>query len=224
VPKGSYVQRQIDGIAGSISFVADGQTPVTLGLSRQLVGEASFGAYGFAYCGSLLATTATPLFPRQEELLERAAAAADCITREFGLVGLNGIDFIARNGVPYPIEVNPRYSASMELIERSHRISLFRVHADACHGFLPATPHPATSVHGKAIVFARHDIVLGNTQPWLDYEWLADIPRPSEAIRRGRPICTVFAEGPDEKTCRRILGNRAREVYRFVQGGRSRVA
>ena len=43
---------------------------------------------------------------------------ADAVTRDFGLVGLNGIDFIARAGVPWPIEVNPRYSASMELLER----------------------------------------------------------------------------------------------------------
>ena len=48
----------------------------------------------------------------------RLAAVA---AAEFHLVGVNGIDFIERSGVPYPIEINPRWSASMELVERALR-------------------------------------------------------------------------------------------------------
>ena len=91
------------------------------------MGEKEFGSHGFRYCGSLLAG-GRRLFDRGDEVASVAIALAAAVTEEFGLVGLNGLDFVARGGVPYPIEVNPRYSASMELVERSTRSSLFQMH------------------------------------------------------------------------------------------------
>jgi uncharacterized protein len=224
VPRSGYLQERMVGVPGSIVFAADGRGAVTLGLSRQLVGDARLGVAGFRYCGSLLATHAAPLFPRQEELLERAAAVAALVTREFGLVGLNGIDFIARDGVPYPIEVNPRYSASMELVERAGDISLFEAHARACEGLLPPSPTLGNQVHGKAIVFARQDLRLGNTAGWLDRAFLADVPHSGERIRRGHPICTVFADAPSGKACHHLLLQRAAGIYRIVESGKWRAA
>jgi predicted ATP-grasp superfamily ATP-dependent carboligase len=205
-------------------FAADGRNATTLGLSRQLVGDGRLGVGGFRYCGSLLATPALPLFPNQEELLDRAAALAAVVTREFGLVGLNGVDFIASNGVPYPVEVNPRYSASMELVERAGGMSLFEVHARACDGLLPLPLPLGSRVHGKAIVFARHDVRLGNTQSWVGQASLADVPHPGEKIRRGHPICTVFAEAQSGEACQRLLLQRAAGIYRIVESRKRRAA
>jgi predicted ATP-grasp superfamily ATP-dependent carboligase len=190
-----------------------------LGLSRQLIADARFGAHGFRYCGSLLGP-ATGLFPSQRELLDTALGLADAVTEEFGLIGLNGIDFIAQNGVPYPIEVNPRYSASMELVERARGFSLFEVHAGACHGTLPSRASQMEGVEGKAIVYARRDVILGDTRPWLALRSVADVPHPGERIRKGRPICTVFASGRDVASCHRILVRRAARVYRAVEASR----
>jgi uncharacterized protein len=224
VPRSRYLQERIVGLPGSIVFAADGRSAVTLGLSRQLVGDARLGASGFRYCGSLLATPAAPLFPNQEELQEWAAAIVALLTREFGLVGLNGIDFIASKGVPYPIEVNPRYSASMELVERATGLSLFEAHARACDGVLPLPPALGNRVHGKAIVFARHDVRLGSTGSWLGQAWLADVPHSGETIRRGSPICTVFAEARGGEACQRLLLRRAAVIYRMVESRKRRVA
>src|SRR5665213_2970586 len=54
VPRTSIVQERIRGGAGSIIFVADGAAAIPLALTRQLSGDAAFGASGFAYCGSIL--------------------------------------------------------------------------------------------------------------------------------------------------------------------------
>lgn len=224
LPRSSYLQTRIAGIIGSIVFAADRGSAVPLGFSRQLVGDPRLGARGFRYCGSLLGTPSVRLFPHQEELLEKAAALAGIVTHQFGLVGLNGIDFIARNGVPYPIEVNPRYSASMELVERAQGISMFRVHARACRGILPAPPAFGASMQGKAIVFARRDVVLGDTRSWTRREWLADIPHSGERIGQGHPICTVYAEASEPKACHRLLIKRAAEVYRLAETRRTRAA
>jgi predicted ATP-grasp superfamily ATP-dependent carboligase len=224
LPRSGYLQRRVSGIAGSMVFAANRSAAVVLGFSRQLVGNSRFGAHGFRYCGSILGNPSSPLFPRQSELLEQAVALAGIVTREFGLVGLNGIDFIARNGVAYPIEVNPRYCSSMELVERAQGGSIFRVHAEACRGVLPSATAPGILVYAKAIVFARRDVALGDTRSWRRHQWLADIPQPGERIGRGRPICTVLAEAADEKACYRLLIRRATEVYRLVESPRKRAA
>ncbi|MGH7509833.1 MAG: ATP-grasp domain-containing protein [Gemmatimonadales bacterium] len=217
VAKTSYLQEHITGIPGSVLFAADGSRAVPLGLSRQLVGDARLGASGFRYCGSLLATPGAPLFPRQEELGKAAAELASAVTEEFGLVGLNGLDFVARGGVPCPIEVNPRFSASMELIERAHGVSMFSLHLRACRGVLPTTAPGSAEVEGKAIVFARRDVVVGETRPWVEDSCIADVPHPGEPIARGRPICTVFARAGDAPSCHRLLIRRAAAVYRAVE-------
>jgi predicted ATP-grasp superfamily ATP-dependent carboligase len=214
VPRGSYLQEQIAGIPGSMIFAANGEDAVLLGISRQLVGDSRFGAQGFRYCGSLLGSATAPVFPHHGEVLQAAAAMAREVSREFGLLGLNGIDFIAQKGVPYPIEVNPRYSASMELLERAYGLSMFKVHARACDGILPAELQATPGIHGKAIVFAKRDVTLGKTEAWVGRHDFSDVPHPGERIPRGRPICTVFARAAVPSVCIRRLLRHAGVVYR----------
>jgi predicted ATP-grasp superfamily ATP-dependent carboligase len=75
----------------------------------------------------------------------------------------------------------------------------------------------SSAVHGKAIVFARRDSLVGNSRAWLRRRWVADVPRPGEYILRGRPICTVFARGRTPAECRARLVRRARMIYRTMR-------
>jgi predicted ATP-grasp superfamily ATP-dependent carboligase len=180
----------------SVAFVADGQRAALLGISRGLAGDPAFGARGYRYCGSVYPFSAEPA------LLERLSAIAGALTEAFGLVGLNGIDFVLREGEPYVLEINPRYSASMELIERGGRLSVFEAHVAACGGALPSfDAAPMPEVLGKAILYARRDVVVGDTGRWLFRDDLRDVPFPGERVRRGHPVCTVFARGADSVTC-----------------------
>ena len=113
----------MQGCLASVVFVAAAGRAVPFGVSRQLVGEAAFGATGYRYCGSILAASDDVQFERDAALVDAACAMARAISEEFDLAGVNGIDFVARDGVPWPIEVNPRWSASMELVERALRVS-----------------------------------------------------------------------------------------------------
>jgi len=215
VPGTRYVQERIDGVAGSITFVADGRRAAPLGLSLQLVGLPGFGASGFRYCGSLLCGGPAPLFDREPALLESAIAAATAATEAFGLVGVNGIDFIARDGVAWVVELNPRYSASMELVERAHRVSIFQAHVDGCSGRLPSAAHlrgPLPQVHGKAVIYATESLIAQRVRRWRD-ESIRDVPHPGERIARGRPICTVFAAAESATACMAVLEARAAWVY-----------
>jgi uncharacterized protein len=223
VPRTHYLQQRLAGLPGSIIFAADGHRGVVLGVTRQIVGDTRMGAGGFRYCGSLLGDAAI-LFPTQPMFQDVAEGLAVAVSKEFGVQGLNGVDFIATDGIPYPIEVNPRYSASMELLERAQRRSMFQVHEQACRGTLPTGHMASEQVHGKAIVFARKNVVVGDTREWLDDISLADIPRPGETIQRGRPICTVFASAADAQSCYERLVSRAAAVYRLTKPGRRTAA
>jgi predicted ATP-grasp superfamily ATP-dependent carboligase len=218
VPAGCYLQEFVAGTPGSVVFVAADGRAVPIGVSRQLVGEAAFGATGYRYCGNILASAGDAQFDRDDALLDAACALARALSEEFGLIGVNGIDFIARGGVPWVIEVNPRWSASMELVERAYGFSVFGAHAAACvSGALPDfdlhSARRAGRAHGKAVVFARRDVALGDTRPWLEDPTVRDVPRPGERVRAGRPVCTVLADGDDAAACHAALVRRADRIY-----------
>jgi predicted ATP-grasp superfamily ATP-dependent carboligase len=212
VPPGCYLQERLAGTPGSVLFVADGRRAVVLGMSRGLAGDPEFGADGFRYSGSILLPSRGPLFRRVARL---AAAATDA----FGLVGVNGIDFIAVGDRPYPLEVNPRYTAAMELVERACRVSVFELHVHALAGALPAAPAavPRGGTLGKAIVYARRPVIVPDTRPWLADATVRDVPPPGTRIPRGAPICTIFARGSDPAACHAALRARARRLYRTLE-------
>ena len=221
LPRGCYLQEFVDGTPGSVVFVAAAGRAVTLGVFRQLIGDPAFGATGYRYCGNILPAPGE----QDPSLIEAAGALASAATEAFGLVGVNGIDFVERGGVPYPVEVNPRWCASMELVERACGISVFEAHAVACaSGVLPAFDPSGTfgdeRALGKAVVFATSDVTVGDVREWLreglrkgSEATIRDVPRPGGRIRAGRPICTVFAAGRDGEACRAGLAARAERVY-----------
>ena len=218
VPRRSYLQERIDGTPGSILFAAARGRCVPLGLSRQLAGDLNFGATGYRYCGSILAPLEDPQFTNGHALLATATAMARCIASEFGLVGINGIDFIARGGLPYAVEVNPRWSASLEVAERAFGTALFRAHADACRtGALPAFDLALSlrdaPVVGKAVVYAQRTGIAPDTRAWLEDSMVRDVPRAGEIFRKGQPICSVFATARDSDACYAALVERAESIY-----------
>ena len=133
-----------------------------------------------------------------------------------------GIDFIARGDVPYAIEVNPRPTASMELVERATGASMWLAHVGGSAGTLPPTAFATTgasvSAHGKAVLYARRDVVLGDTTRWLADDDVRDIPAPGERMARGSPICTIFASGRTSALCYAALVRRARLRFAEVEG------
>ena len=175
-----------------------------LGTTRQLV-AAWTGARAFQYCGSLGPWHLPPAAAR--ELLR----CGQVLARRFALRGIVGIDFVFDGEQAWPVEVNPRLTASVEVVERWLRTSLAAAHLAACQGhpaenFPPPTEPttPPTAV-GKAILFARQPLTISRpTSDHLlsvagpfDHPQLADIPPPETHIQPGEPILTLLADGTD---------------------------
>jgi predicted ATP-grasp superfamily ATP-dependent carboligase len=205
-------------MVGSAAFVADGRQAVLLGLTEQLVGQRVFGATGFHYCGNLV----PPPLPPEElaTLLQEMRAIVSHLTTTFGLRGLNGLDFIWHAGRAWTIEVNPRPSASLELLDLAYGLCVFDAHVRSFSGQLPdfeleqaLTKGPAV---GKAILYAPHDVSVGDTSNWAR-RGIRDIPHPGEQIKHRHPVCTILTTASTPLACLRQLQIRAAEIRGWLR-------
>ncbi|MBI3838218.1 MAG: ATP-grasp domain-containing protein [Planctomycetia bacterium] len=214
-----YFQQRIDGLACSAVYVAAGGDAVLLGITRQLIGVAWTGANGFRYCGSIgplaLAAGVETSFAKIGGVLARA----------FHLVGLFGVDAIVNEQGVWPVEVNPRYTASTELLEWAAGLHAIDVHLTACEeGRVPSVAiQPQQRLFGKAILFASEQFVVSaelcsfllkrhDQRPPA----MADIPVVGTTIEAGWPIVTVFAAAADEHDVLRQLHQHAVEVRSLI--------
>ncbi len=216
-----FIQARLAGRPASAAFVADGRRSLIIGLTEQLIGRAELGGRGFGWCGNLLPLPTgvwSTILPTVEGIAAR-------LTRRFRLRGVNGIDLVigetpAGEPVPYLIEVNPRYTASMELIERAYGLNLFSLHVAALDGRLPDFDLPEQSggpYFGKGIVYARRRVTVPESEvaQWT-IQGRRDVPHPGETIEAGHPICTVLAEGETRAACWQRLLSSAAAVRREV--------
>jgi predicted ATP-grasp superfamily ATP-dependent carboligase len=222
------LQAEVEGRAASAAFVADGRAARVFGLTEQLVGDPALGAHGCAWTGNIL-----PLdVPGGDAggLLDVVAGWASRLTRRFGLRGVNGLDFVLARApggalVPHLVEVNPRYTASMELAEHAYGINVFALHVEGLAGRLPGdvpAERQAAGFFGKAVVYARRTVVTPDTDAWLE-QGVRDVPSGGERIAAGHPVCTVLALGaPDRRACLAELHMRAATMEEALQHGDQR--
>lgn len=107
-----YWQQGIDGKPISSMHFASKGSPLQntlLGFSFQVIADNS----GYRYLGNFLSGNLFG-YLKQNEQWDRAFEIGNRVA-EMGLRGLFGIDWILRNGVLWPIELNPRPTATTEL-------------------------------------------------------------------------------------------------------------
>jgi len=218
---GFMIQEFISGRDCSAAFVANGKECRLLGIAEQLIGMKAFGANGFRYSGNLLPVPEMIDPDSRRILFEKVRRIAEFLTREYALTGVNGIDFILRNDQVYLTEVNPRYSASMEVIEIAYGLPVFNLHLQSIlDGKLPVFDLEAEwnggMFNGKSYLYAEKDVAMPDTGHWLQ-RGIRDVPASGEGIRKGSPVCTVFADGPGRKETLAELIRRAEmlkeEIY-----------
>jgi predicted ATP-grasp superfamily ATP-dependent carboligase len=197
----TYLQEHIDGAAWSAVYVGREGGALLLGATRQLVGESWLHAAAFHYCGSL---GPLPLASLTRDLLRRLG---DLLVTAFGLRGLFGVDFVLRDGKPWPVEVNPRYPASVEVLEYTAGFAALALHRAVFDPGAPC-PDPVPAARpvllGKAVLFAAQALTFPADGPWLETlhqppqaaaPAFADIPAAGQRIEKGRPVLTLFTTG-----------------------------
>src|SRR5660398_229420 len=120
---------------------------------------------------------------------------------------------------PYLLEVNPRYSASMELVERANGTNLFNLHMDGLAGRLPDFSFRERSHQdfvGKGVVYARRAVSIADTSRWVE-RGIRDVPFPGRRIDAGHPVCTVLASGSSRQACFDAISQSAATVYGEIE-------
>jgi len=198
----SYLQEFVDGPTFSGLFVGAAGAARLLGVARQ---ERGGPGSPFHYRGSFAPWPVDPALTADLRRIGEVLAA------EFQLVGLFGVDFIVNDERPWVVEVNPRYTASVELFEGALRRALVEDHYRACvHGDLgrEASLREPARIVGKRVLYADRALVvpdLGLVLPYDDdpYEspLIADVPHPGTKIRAGEPVVTCFAFDATPESC-----------------------
>lgn len=195
-----YFQQKLQGEPVGAAFIANGTECRLIGVHRQLAGLPESCSESFRFCGA-----SAPAEP-DGDTLHAISQIGSSLTRMAGLTGLFGCDFIVNSNGPYLLEVNPRYTASMELWEELLDRSLVGDHVRACReGLLPETAGFLADRRAlKFILYAPEATIvpkgLEDSVREIPGCRLADLPETGSAIEPDHPVCTLLvAAGSQEE-------------------------
>lgn len=180
-----YYQRYIPGTSGSGLFLANGKQAQLLSINQHYLQPCQSSPFRL---GGIISPW---IISEQHQLYLKLAI--NKITSALGLYGINSIDFIiSEQGKLLVLEINPRISASAELL--SCNGALFQYHISACNGLLPEElTIEETSLHSRLhYYFAKHDVHISPEIIWPQV--CHDIPAGNSLIAKDDPICTFIIQ------------------------------
>ena len=216
-----YLQQYVPGISIGVSYCTgsnenpeSNEPPRTriVGIARSILSEELDAPLPWIYRGSLAPYSVSPSVRAS---LERFAKT---VAQSTGIRGLWQADFqIDPNGQLWLLEINPRWSASMELHELLQGYSWITEHVrilcDGASKSVPSPGSPAGQQVAKGILYAPHEMHLsvaqvdrlgrsgwhGTLRELETAEFrLADIPQSDPLgvdFAEGMPIVTVLVAG-----------------------------
>ncbi len=198
-----YFQSYIAGASGSCLFLANGKQVHLISINRHTTKTS----------GNMplrLSAISGPwsLCKNYCQQLERIMTA---ITSHAHLVGLNSIDFIiAETGQLLVLEINPRPSASAQLIKTD--TPLLQHHIHACQGILPKNAiykrDKPSSLH---YLFATKGTTIPTGMTWpADCH---DLPAGGTIINKDDPICTIVINDSARLTYEIIVNKINQKLY-----------
>lgn len=211
-----YLQRSVAGDVLGVTFVNLGEKSHLVGCMRSWTNGEYWGPSPFIYRGNV-----GPVRLEIDEQI-RLTEFANRVREASGLRGVWQADFVRNQAGWWLLEINPRWSSSMELLEVIYDISLVALHMTAVLGITESKISPidwnehsarcarqTSPVIGKVVRYASYDLCPDQSMldRWWDARWdgtvsslleknrLADIPGDASMILKGYPICTEFAIG-----------------------------
>ncbi|MEW4488764.1 ATP-grasp domain-containing protein [Thalassoglobus sp. JC818] len=212
-------ERFISGKSYSGIYIAGASTGDVrfVGLTHQLHGEPAANAHDFQWCGNIGPVTLSV------ELEHKMRRVGNLLKWKLGIVGIFGIDFIVTDDEDvYVLEVNPRYPASLDLLEFATCQGLFGLHVKCFDNSVETadwTFQSENEYFGKMVVYAPREMssngeLDGQVCDFNDYPEFGDIPRAGVKFLAGEPFCTVYAKGGSLESCRDELNARVAELNR----------
>jgi uncharacterized protein len=179
-----YWQRFQAGTPYSALFLADGRQAQIVGFNRQWSVRLS-GTQGFVFSG-VINNADLP-----DEYKAEITHWLQQMVPEFGLKGLNSLDFIHADHSNYVLEINPRPSASMQLYDRDLLSRHIQVCTESVEAISIAQSRERSFQTGYQVVYAENDVIIPDHFEWP--EWCMDLSKPGNMYRAGQPICSIIA-------------------------------
>ena len=207
-----YRQKFIAGVSIGATFLSGDKTAL-MGLTRHIGQVKEFGQTGYLYGGlcypAVVDESVTDCIGR---FGERVSAAAS-------LTGWWGADFILTQDGPYLLEINPRFTASMELIAAAHAIDLVDTQVAAIKGdMIKMIDSQMDGYRATAVCYAKEDCMFDGSHDWFELG-ARDIPHNGSAIKKGEPVISLYADAGSADDCSRLLKEQAARLYSGLRGG-----
>ncbi len=196
-----YYQEYVAGPVFGATLIALPDRVELIGVCRQL--QSNCDAVPFRYAGSV-----GPL-PERESHRIQLQNIGRCLSDRFGFSGWFGIDYVVRADHVLVLEINPRYTASMEILDGRAVDCLFARHLNAFGDWIgkfsyrQRHPSPRTCPFaGKRILYNDRSVALPISSETSDRLWalnqeagaVRDVPVSGIRVPPGGPVCTLWAE------------------------------
>ncbi len=209
-----YYQKQLSGTAVSLSFFADGRIFAPLGYSRPVTTSQS--DLPFVFCG-----LDGPI-ELKDSVDQEVLRICKLIVQKFKLRGFNGIDFLVSDKAVYFLDLNPRITASFEVLQESHSFCFFEKHI-CLTGDLPSNTFllesfPAMKkkiISGFRIIYAESDFYMNAycQELLFNNKFLINIPNEKYFFKKGEPVCSVFLSSESISELQSSLDYKVNFVY-----------
>ena len=212
--RSEYFQKQLQGTAVSLSFFADGQNVMPLGYSKPVTTKQS--NLPFVFCG-----LDGPV-ELNDSIDQEALRISKLIVQKFKLRGFNGIDFLASDKAVHFIDLNPRITASFEILQESHSFCFFDRHIHLTSDILSNTCIPESFptmqkkiISGFRIIYAESDFYMNEhfQESLFNNKFLTNIPNRKYFFKKYEPVCSVFLRSSSIMELQRALDDKVDFVY-----------
>jgi uncharacterized protein len=186
-----------------------------VGVTEQLIGSKTSGAEKFQWSGNIGPTTLS--IPVEHKMRR----VGNILKWKLGLKGLFGVDFLVTEDERiFVTEVNPRYPASLELLEFATGQVLLNDHIQCfveVENSSAWSPSASGPLFGKAILYAANPFTMNvdlsaEISDYNEFPAFADLPQVGTSFNAGEPVCTVFAQGATIQQCRESISSMLQQL------------
>ncbi|MEE9379588.1 MAG: ATP-grasp domain-containing protein [Candidatus Lokiarchaeia archaeon] len=190
------IQEYIEGIPVSCTIISNGKEGKVISINRQIIGEKFLNSpKSFMYCGNIVPAG---ISEDEERIISEISIL---LTRELGLKGINGFDFVLKDNYPYFMECNPRIPGSIRASEAALNLNLLDLHIKSFINEewknlknLIKSAKPKRFVT-KLIFFAPKKIDKQCLTKINNLEFVHDKCEPIKNVLKGEPLYTILYGG-----------------------------
>ena len=198
--QGLYLQKELIGRSLSAFFLVENNSIYIFGFCENI--SKSFNESPYYYHGVKGPVKLTT------KVTKYIITNLNKISSEFGLLGLNGLDFIVLGEEVFILEINPRPTSALEIFEASYNCSIINLHCNVFRN----TQNPKKNrqvkffpnkfindkVYASKVIYALENTKLDELffERIKNMPFCRDIPR-SKFFQAGDPICSIMVESPN---------------------------